>query len=69
MVGTFQYLVQATPNSIGDYFLHHVYWNIHNDTLESVDDIQHCYHSGLALGALAQADFSWYGGNMLYPAV
>jgi hypothetical protein len=59
MVGTLQWLVPATPNAIGDDFLHHVYRNIHKETLQSVDDIQHFYHSGLALGALAQADFSW----------
>jgi hypothetical protein len=60
VVGTLQYLVPATPNSIGASFLHHVYQNIHSETLDSVDDIQHFYHPGLALGALAQADFRWW---------
>jgi hypothetical protein len=59
VVGTLQSLVPATPNAIGASFLHHVYQNIHNETLESFDDIQHFYHSGLVLGALAQAYFSW----------
>jgi hypothetical protein len=60
VVGTLQSLVPATPNTIGASFLHHVYQDIHNETLESFDDIKHFYHSGLALGALAQADFSWW---------
>jgi hypothetical protein len=60
VVGTLQYLVPATPNAIGASFLHHVYRYIHNETLEKIDDIQDFYHSGLALGALAQADFSWW---------
>jgi hypothetical protein len=60
VVGTSQYLVPATHNSIGASFLHHVYRNIHNENLESFDDIQHFYHSGLDLGALAQAEFSWW---------
>jgi hypothetical protein len=58
VVGTLQYLVPATPNAIGASFLHHVYRNIHNETLENFDNIHDFYHSGLALGALAQADFS-----------
>jgi hypothetical protein len=58
VVGTLQSLVPDTPNAIGASFLHHVYRNIHNKTLESFDDIQHFYHSGLALIALAQAYFS-----------
>jgi hypothetical protein len=58
VVGNLQYLVPATPNVIGAYFLHHVYRNIHNETLESFDNIQHVYHSGLDLGALAEAYFS-----------
>jgi hypothetical protein len=60
VVRTLQSLVPATPNAIGASFLHHVYRNIHNETLESFDDIQHFYHSGLDLGAFAQADFSWW---------
>jgi hypothetical protein len=60
VVGTLQSLVPATPNAIGASFLHHVYQNIHNETLENFDDIQDFYHSGLALGALAQAYFSWW---------
>jgi hypothetical protein len=59
VVGTLKILVPATPHAIGASFLHHVYWNIHNETLENFDDIHDFYHSGLALGALAQADFSW----------
>jgi hypothetical protein len=58
MVGTLQYLVQATPNVIGASFLHHVCRNIHNDTLESFDNIHFFYHSRLALGALAQTDLT-----------
>jgi hypothetical protein len=60
VVGTLQYLVPATPNVIGASFLRHVYRNIHNETLEIVDDVHDFYHSELALGALAQADFSWW---------
>jgi hypothetical protein len=60
VVGTLQYLVPATPNAIGAYFLHYVYPNIHDETLENFDDIHDFYHSGLALGALARADFSWW---------
>jgi hypothetical protein len=60
VVGTLQYLVIATPNAIGVSFLHYVYRNIHNETLESFDNIQHFYHAGLDLGALAQAYFSWW---------
>jgi hypothetical protein len=56
VVGTLQSLVPATPNAIGASFLHHVY--IYNKTLEIFDDIHDFYHSGLALGALAQEDFS-----------
>jgi hypothetical protein len=59
VVGTLQTLVPATLNAIGAFFLCHVYRNIHNDTLEFFDNIHDSYHSGLALGALAQADFSW----------
>jgi hypothetical protein len=57
VVGTLQYLVPATPNAIGASLF---YQNIHNETLESFDDIRHFYNSGLALGALAQSDFSWW---------
>jgi hypothetical protein len=60
VVGTLQSLVSTTPNAIGASFLHHVYRNIHNETLEIFDDIDDFYHSGLALGALAQAYFSWW---------
>jgi hypothetical protein len=60
VVGTLQYLVPDTPNSIGAPFLHHVYRNIHNETLENFDDTHDFYHSGLALGALDQAYFSWW---------
>jgi hypothetical protein len=58
VVGALQALVPATPNDIGASFLRHVYRNIHNKTLENFDDIHDFYHSGLALGALAQANFS-----------
>jgi hypothetical protein len=58
VVGTLQSLVPATQNAIRASFLNHVYRNIHNETLENFDDIHDFYHSGLALGALAQADFS-----------
>jgi hypothetical protein len=58
VVGALQYLVPATPNDIEASFLHHVYRNIHNETLDNSDDIHDFYHSGLAWGALAQADFS-----------
>jgi hypothetical protein len=34
VVGPFQSLVPATPNAIGASFLHHIYQNIHNKTLE-----------------------------------
>jgi hypothetical protein len=60
VVGNLQSLVPATPNAIGASFLHHVYRNIHNETLEFFDDIHDFYHSGFALGALAQADLSWW---------
>jgi H+/Cl- antiporter ClcA len=60
VVGILKYLVPATPNDIGASFLHHVYRDNHNETLENFDDIHHFYHSGLALGALAQAYFSWW---------
>jgi hypothetical protein len=60
VVGTLQSLVSATPNAIGDSLLHHIYRNIHNETLEIFYVIQHFYQSGLALGDLAQADFSWW---------
>jgi hypothetical protein len=51
VVGTLQSLVSATPDAIGASSLHHVYRNIHNDTLENFDDIHDCYHSVLELGA------------------
>jgi hypothetical protein len=54
VVGTLQSLVPATQNAIGASFLHHVYRNIHNETLENFDDIHDFYPSGLALGGLAQ---------------
>jgi hypothetical protein len=60
VVGTLKYLLPATPHAIGGSFLHHVYQNIHNKILDNFDDIHDLYHSGLALGALAQADFSWW---------
>jgi hypothetical protein len=60
VVGTLKYLVPATPNASGASFLHHVYRNIHNETIESFDNIQYFYHSGLYLGALAEAGFSWW---------
>jgi hypothetical protein len=60
VVGTLQSLVPATPTAIGASFLHHVYQNIHNKTLDNVDDIHDFYHSVMSLGALAQADFSWW---------
>jgi hypothetical protein len=53
-----QYLVPATPNAIGPSVLHHVYRNIHNETLENFDDIHDFYHSGMALGDVSQEDFS-----------
>jgi hypothetical protein len=64
VVGTLQYLVPATPNAIGASFVHHVYQNIHNETLENFDNIQDFYHSGLNLGALAEADFHWWGKTL-----
>jgi hypothetical protein len=67
VVGTLQSLVLATPDTIGASLLHHVYRNIHNETLENFDDIHDFYHSGLVLGALARADSS--GGNKLWLAV
>jgi hypothetical protein len=45
VVGTLQYLVPATPNAIEASFLHHVYRNIHNKTLENIDDIHDFYQS------------------------
>jgi hypothetical protein len=60
VVVTLQSLVPATPNAIGASFLHHVYRNIHTDTLKKIDDIHDFHHSGLALGALAQSNFSWW---------
>jgi hypothetical protein len=45
VVGTLQSLVPATPNAIGASFLHHIYLNIHNETLENFDDIHDFYHS------------------------
>jgi hypothetical protein len=59
VVGNLQSLVPATPNTIGASFLHHVYRNIHNETLEKFDNIHDFYQSGLALGALGQAYFIW----------
>jgi hypothetical protein len=59
-VGTLQYLVPDTPHTIGASFLHHVYRNNHNETLDNFDDIHDLYHSGFALGDLAQADLSWW---------
>jgi hypothetical protein len=44
VVGTLQSLVPATTNTIGASFLHHVYRNIHNETLESFVNIQVFYH-------------------------
>jgi hypothetical protein len=44
VVGTLKYLVPATPNAIGASFLQNVYRNIHNETLENVDDIHDFYH-------------------------
>jgi hypothetical protein len=58
VVVTLQSFVPATPKAIGASFLHHVYRNIHNETLDNFDDIDDFYHSRLALGALAQAYFS-----------
>jgi hypothetical protein len=68
VVGTLQSLVPATPNDIGASLLHHVYRNIHNETLIFLDYIHDFYHSGLALGALAQADFSWWEQDLTSPA-
>jgi hypothetical protein len=59
-LGTLHSLVPATPNTSGDSFLHHIYKNIHNETLDNFDNIQYFYHSGLDVGALAEADFSWW---------
>jgi hypothetical protein len=39
---------------------HHEYRNIHNETLDNFDNIHYFYHSELDLGALAEADFSWW---------
>jgi hypothetical protein len=36
VLGILQYLVPATHNAIGASFLHHVYRNIHNETLENL---------------------------------
>jgi hypothetical protein len=44
VVGALQSLVPTTPNAIGAPFLHHVYRNNHNKTLENVDDIHDFYH-------------------------
>jgi hypothetical protein len=60
VVGTLQSLVPATPSAIGASFLHHVYRNIHNENLDKFEDIHDFYHSCLALGALAQAEFCWW---------
>jgi hypothetical protein len=53
-----KYLVPSIPNVIGASFLRHVYQNIHNETLESFDNIQDFYQSGLYLGALEDAYLS-----------
>jgi hypothetical protein len=53
VVGTLQSLVPATPNAIGASFLHHVYRNIHNETLDNFNDIHDFYDSGLALGIIS----------------
>jgi hypothetical protein len=37
-----------------------VYRNIHNQPLETFDNIQDFYHSWLNLGALAEAYLSWW---------
>jgi hypothetical protein len=55
---TLQSMVPATPNASGASFLNHVYRNIHNKTLDFFNDIHDFYHSGFALGSLAQAYFS-----------
>jgi hypothetical protein len=60
-VGNLQYLVPYTPNTIGNSLLHNLYRNIHNDTLDNFDNIQYFYHSGLDVGALAEADLNWWG--------
>jgi hypothetical protein len=60
VIGTLQSLVPATLNDIGASFLHHVYWNIHNENLDNFENIHDFYHSGLALRALAQVDFCWW---------
>jgi hypothetical protein len=60
VVGTLQSLVLSTTNAIGASFLHHVYRNIHNENLDNFENIHDFYHSGLALGDLAQADFCWW---------
>jgi hypothetical protein len=60
VVGTLQSLVPATSNAIGASFLHYVYRNIHNENLDNFENIHDFYHSGLALGALAQSDFCWW---------
>jgi hypothetical protein len=60
VVGTLKYLVPATTNAIGASLLHHVYQNIHNENLDNLEDIHDFYHSGLYLGALAQADIYWW---------
>jgi hypothetical protein len=60
VVGTLQSLVPATHNAIGSSFLHHIYRNINNETLENFGNIQDFYHSGLDVAALAEADFSWW---------
>jgi hypothetical protein len=48
------------PYTIGAYFLLHEYGNIHNEILEIFDKTHHFYQSGIVLGALAQAYFSWW---------
>jgi hypothetical protein len=59
VVGTLQNLVPSTLNAIWASFLHHVYRNIYNETLENFDDVHEFYHLGMALGPLSQSDFSW----------
>jgi hypothetical protein len=59
VVVTLQSLVRAT-HAIGAYFLHNVYRNSHNENLDNFENIHDFYHSGLALGALAQAEFCWW---------
>jgi hypothetical protein len=66
VVGTLQSLVPAIPNAIGASFLHHVYRNIHNETLEifmiSMPSIAQDWPWGLWLKQISA------GGNKLWPA-